>query len=108
MKSSNSTEVTYDLLNEMKYLDCCIDETLRKYPILAMLNRECAKDHKLVGTDWTIEKGTSIVIPVMGLHRDPDIYEDPMVFRPERFLDSPNGNGKVKGVFYMPFGDGPR
>jgi len=31
-----------------------------------------------------------------------------MKYKPERFLDSPHGGGKVEGVFYTPFGDGPR
>jgi cytochrome P450 family 9 len=53
-------------------------------------------------------KKSGIFIPVIGLHRDPQIYDNPMEFRPERFLDSPHGHGKVKGLFYLPFGDGPR
>ena len=108
MKAANSKEVTYDMLGEMKYLECCIDEALRKYPIVPMLNRECTKDHTFTGTKYTIEKGTSLFIPVQGIQRDPDIYENPMEFRPERFLDSPTGNGNSKGLFYLPFGDGPR
>ncbi|CAG9801978.1 unnamed protein product [Chironomus riparius] len=108
MKAANSKEVTYDMLGEMKYLECCIDEALRKYPIVPMLNRECTKDHTFTGTKHTIEKGTTLFIPVQGIQRDPDIYDNPMEFRPERFLDSPTGNGNSKGLFYMPFGDGPR
>ena len=108
MKESNSKEITYDMLGEMKYLECCIDEALRKYPIVPMLNRECTKDHTFVGTKYKIEKGTTLYIPVQGLQRDPDIYENPMEFRPERFLNSPTGNGNSKGLFYLPFGDGPR
>ena len=96
------------MLGEMKFLECCIDEALRKYPIVPSLSRECSKDHTFPGTKWTIEKGTSVFIPVLGFHRDPEIYENPMEFRPSRFLDSPTGNGKSNGVFYLPFGDGPR
>lgn len=42
----------------------------------------------------------------MGMQRDPEIYENPLKFIPKRFIDSPNGNGKGKGVFYAPFGAG--
>jgi cytochrome P450 family 6 len=105
---ANSEEISYDMLHKMKYLECCIDEALRKYPIVPILNRECSKEHKFAGTNWTLKKGTPIIIPVQGLHRDPDIYENPLEFRPERFIDSSNGNGKSNGVFYLPFGDGPR
>lgn len=49
------------------------------------------------------------MIPVLGFHRDPEIYDNPMEFRPERFLNSAHGgNEDVKGLFYLPFGDGPR
>lgn len=46
-------------------------------------------------------------IPVLGFHRDPEIYENPMDFNPDRFIDSPTGS-TVKGCYYLPFGDGPR
>jgi len=108
MKESNSSEFTYEMLSELKYLECCIDEATRKYPIIPVLNRECSKDYVFSGTDQVIEKGTAIFIPVMGLHRDPDLFEDPLQFKPERFSDSSTGNGKSEGLFFLPFGDGPR
>lgn len=100
--------LTYDTLNDMKYLECCIDETLRKYPIAPVLFRECTKDYKVRGSDLIIPKGTSIFFPLMGFQRDPKIYENPLLFKPERFLSSSNGEGKASGCFYLPFGDGPR
>lgn len=108
LKSSGITEITYEMLSEMKYLDYCIDETLRKYPIVPLLMRLCTEDYKLPESDLVIPKGTGIMIPVLGFHRDPEIYEDPMQFKPERFVNSSNGGGKGKGLFYIPFGDGPR
>lgn len=101
LKSGNVNDLTYDILGEMKYLDACIDETLRIYPIVPILNRESNKDYTFSGTNMRIEKNTPIIIPVLGLQRDPEIYENPMEFRPQRFLDSPNGNGNSKGLFYM-------
>lgn len=101
-------EITYEALNDLKYLECCIDETLRKYPIVPMLNRVCTNGYKFAGTNFEIEKGTQVFIPVLGLHRDPNIYENPMEFKPERFLKSSNGSKNTKGLFYLPFGDGPR
>ncbi|KAG5684481.1 hypothetical protein PVAND_013713 [Polypedilum vanderplanki] len=106
-KSCDINEVTYEMLNELKYLDFCIDEALRKYPIVPILNRECTKEYEIPDSDMTIEKGTPIIIPVLGLQRDPEIYDEPMKFIPERFLNSSNGNAKLKGVTYSPFGTGP-
>lgn len=91
----------------MKYVDCCIDETLRKHPIIPFLFRIATQDYKIPGTDVVVEKGTSVFLPLLGLQRDPEIYENPLEFKPERFLSSPNGSENAKGIFYAPFGDGP-
>lgn len=107
-KNSGSGEATYEILDKMTYLDCVIDETLRMYPIGPALLRKCLKDYKVSDSDVVIPKGTSVFIPVLGYHRDPDVYENPLEFRPERFLNSPNGDGMSIGSFYLPFGDGPR
>lgn len=50
-----------------------------------------------------------MLIPLMDIQRDPEIFEDPMIFRPERFLNSPNSDPQVKsGIGYAPFVDGTR
>jgi cytochrome P450 family 6 len=109
MKSAGPEGLTYDLLAEMKYLDCCVDETLRKYPIIPVLFRLNTKDYKIPGSDVIVEKGTPVFIPIIGMQRDPEIYENPMQFKPERFLNSSTGNAKISaGIVYAPFGDGPR
>lgn len=108
-KKSDNDGITYDTMAELKYLENCIDETLRIYPIAPTLLRECTKDYSVSGPgNLTIPKGTSIFIPILGHHRDPEIYENPMVFKPERFQNSSTGEGNSSGLFYLPFGDGPR
>lgn len=107
-KAGNDEGITYDMLSEMKYLESCIDETLRKYPIVPVHFREATRDYKVADSDLVIPKGTSVFIPVLGFQRDPDIYDNPLEFKPERFLESSHGGGKVNGLFYTPFGDGPR
>lgn len=101
-------ELSYESLNEMKYLQCCIDETLRIYPILGLLFRTASKDYNIPDSDIVLEKGTSVFISVMGVQRDPAIFENPLEFKPERFLHSSVGNGNSEGLFYLPFGAGGR
>lgn len=74
--------------------------------MVSFLNRECVKDFKIPGTDVVIEKGISIMIPALGLHRDPEYFPNPMKFDPERFSE-PN-KGINHPYTYLPFGEGPR
>lgn len=104
----NFDDVTYESINGLKYLESCIDETLRLYPPLSIMFRRCTRDYKIPNTDLFIEKGTSVFIPAVAMQRDENIYDDPLQFKPERFLDSPNGNGHANGLFYLPFGAGAR
>jgi cytochrome P450 family 6 len=100
MKSTESG-VSYENLHEMKYLECCIDEALRKYPFAPTLFRKCKEDYKISGSDVTIPKNTTIFISALAQHRDPSIFENPLEFKPERFLNSPTGGGNSKGLFYL-------
>lgn len=108
MLKASDGELTYDNLAKMKYVDCCLDETLRKHPTNPLLFRFATQDYIIPNTNINIVKGTKIFVPLLGLHRDPEIFENPLEFKPERFLTSPNGNGNSKGLFYLPFGGGPR
>lgn len=103
-KTLNGQEMTYDLIKSLKYVECCILETLRKYSVVPILTRRCTADYKVPNSDLIIPKGTEIHIPVMFVHRDADYYGNPMEFKPERFIDSPIGHSKGKGITFMPFG----
>lgn len=47
-----------------------------------------------------------VVIPIYGLHHDPDHYPDPETFNPDRFMDE---NKRTRHPYtYLPFGEGPR
>ncbi|KAL1438418.1 hypothetical protein MTO96_048032 [Rhipicephalus appendiculatus] len=96
---------TYDNVFSIKYLDQVISESLRFYsPVVGFTTRRCARDYVHKGI--TIPAGTSIVIPNHHLSHDPNFWEQPEVFDPERF--SPENKGHVDPVVYQPFGQGPR
>lgn len=84
----------------------CSLESLRKYPPVPVLDRECSRPYKIPGTDAVLEQGVHVHIPVYALHRDPEYYPNPEKFDPERFTEE---NKKARPQFtYLPFGDGPR
>lgn len=99
-------KMSYDALQEMIYCESVIKETLRMYPPLAILPRTCTKNYKIPNSDVVIEKGTSLKIPVWGIHNDPDYFPNPTEFNPDRF--SPENKHKINPYTYIPFGDGPR
>ncbi|XP_068622514.1 cytochrome P450 6l1-like [Battus philenor] len=92
-------------LSELKYLDCIINETLRKYQPMGWLDRIALEDYK-IDDHLTIEAGTPIYVNVMGIHYDPKYYPEPEKFNPDRFLDKQGDN--TKGLIFVPFGEGPR
>ncbi|XP_020281104.1 probable cytochrome P450 6a14 [Pseudomyrmex gracilis] len=99
-------EVTYNAVNDMTYLHKVVNETLRKYPPLPMLNRICTKALDLPTTKIHVPEGTLITIPVLGIQRDPAIYPDPDKFDPERFNE--DQIAARHPYAFLPFGEGPR
>ncbi|XP_004523264.1 cytochrome P450 6d3 [Ceratitis capitata] len=99
-----SDPLTYEAIQDMKFIDLCMNETLRKYPGLPFLNRECTKDFKIPNSEHTIKKGTAIIISILGLHYDPDYFPDPQTFDPYRFTEEKHSYNPDA---YMPFGEGP-
>nr|CAD7408071.1 unnamed protein product [Timema poppensis] len=97
--------ITYEAIRDMKYLDMVLSETLRMYPPLPFLDRNCAKDFTIPGTDIVIEKNTPVYIPTLGMHRDPILFPEPLKFRPERF--DPENKESIHRFSYLPFGEGP-
>uniref|UniRef100_A0A1I8P7W2 Cytochrome P450 n=1 Tax=Stomoxys calcitrans TaxID=35570 RepID=A0A1I8P7W2_STOCA len=97
--------LTYEAIQDMKYLQMCVKETTRKYPGLPFLNRQCTKDYPVPDTNLIIPKGTGIIISLLGIHRDPQHFPNPQVYKPERFAEE---TLEYNPVAYMPFGEGPR
>lgn len=99
-------QVTYEGLFEMTYLDQVTKETLRIYPIVSFVPRECTQSYKIPGTNIVVEKGTKIHIPISGIQQDPEYYDNPEVFNPENF--SQEKIDQRPDYTWLPFGSGPR
>ena len=77
-------ELTYESIVQMEYLDMVLNESQRLFPIANRMERMAKKTVELNGV--TIPKGTAILIPIYTLHRDPALWPDPEVFKPERYF----------------------
>ncbi|KAK1427678.1 hypothetical protein QVD17_16370 [Tagetes erecta] len=93
-------------LEKMQYLKAVIKESLRLHaPVPLLVPRESTQDVKLMGYD--IPAGTQVIINASAIGRDPNLWEEPDAFKPERFL---NNTIDYKGLHFelLPFGAGRR
>lgn len=78
-------------------------ETLRKYPPFVAGRRMAYKNYQLPNSDKILPKGTNILIPIYGIHHDPEIYPNSQKFDPDRFL--PEEIAKRDPFTFLPFGE---
>lgn len=102
----NNSTITYDVVVEMNYLERVLSESMRMYPPIGFLTRQCVQDTVLPVGNIKVSKGTKIATPVFHIHRDPKYYPEPEKFDPDRFTK--DGQQPLSDAFYMPFGRGGR
>lgn len=106
----NGEPLTYEALQEMKYLDMVVSEMLRRWPLAPTNERIVNKPYLLKSVDGTskvnLDVGDAIWIPTYALHMDPQYYPNPEQFDPERFNDE--NKSSIRSGTYLPFGIGPR
>lgn len=88
----------------LRYTTWVIRESMRLYPPAWGIGREAISDCTI--GEYHVPKGTQLYLNQWVVHHDPRWFDEPEVFRPERWE-----NDLVKRLphgAYFPFGDGPR
>ncbi|XP_076234064.1 cytochrome P450 4c3 [Calliopsis andreniformis] len=100
---ARTKELSLDILSKLTWLDACIKESWRVYPVVPLIARQIYNPIIILGHD--IPVGSTVIINSFVLHRDPRYFPEPDIYRPERFL--PNGP-KYPSYAFVPFSAGSR
>jgi len=90
-------------LMELPLVNAVVKEAMRLYPAVWIQTRAVSETTKL--GQYSIPKGASVFFSAYWSQRDPNIWNDPNNFYPERFL---NGLTTEQEMAYFPFSTGPR
>jgi len=97
-------KMDHEHLNELVYLQACMNETLRVSPPLIRLERVCQKDWYHQPTGLRIKKDMVVQVPVFAVHQDEKHFPNPTEFKPERFL--PENKESINPYAFLSFGIG--
>ncbi|CAO1411048.1 unnamed protein product [Diamesa serratosioi] len=98
-------ETDNEMLNKFPYIEMVIKETLRLFPVAAIIARNASKDIEL--QSCTIPAGATIILNMFDVQRNPKYWgDDAHLFNPDRFL--PQNFSKIHSYAYIPFSKGPR
>ncbi|PHT85238.1 hypothetical protein T459_07344 [Capsicum annuum] len=98
--------VNEDDIQTMSYFKAVIKETFRFYPSgLVLVPRETMQNSILDG--YEIKQKTIVHVNIWAIARDPEIWENPEEFIPERFLNS-KIDFRGQNFELLPFGAGKR
>ncbi|XP_076297529.1 cytochrome P450 4c3 isoform X1 [Lasioglossum baleicum] len=100
---AGTDELSFDILNKLTWLTACIKESWRVYPVAPLIGRQIYNPITISGHNIPI--GSTVLVNLFLLHRDPRHFPEPDSYRPERFL--PNGP-KYPPFAFIPFSAGSR
>jgi len=101
---------TYADLPRLPWTTAVLAESMRLYPPAWIVGRRALEDVELGG--WRLPAGSLCVVSQWVTHRDGRWWPDPLVFRPERWIDAAGGfsehHDERPRFAYFPFGAGTR
>src|SRR3954469_2753463 len=100
-----ATLPTREQLDQLPYIEACMNETMRVKPVAPMIIQQVVRDTVL--GNIRIPKGYLVVLLMRGPTMEDKHFKNPNAFDPSRWLDAAVTPASAKRVA-MPFGAGPR
>ncbi|SFB61658.1 cytochrome P450 / NADPH-cytochrome P450 reductase [Rhizobium sp. NFR07] len=97
---------TVDDIGRLTYIEQVLQETLRLWPTAPAFAVHAREATTIGGGRYAVTPDDLLLILTPVVHRDPDVWENPYDFRPERF--APEVASKLPPNAWKPFGNGQR
>ncbi|WP_197376486.1 cytochrome P450 [Mycolicibacterium baixiangningiae] len=104
VRAADVDALTADPRGCLPYTMCVLQEALRLGGPTPAIMRVARTDMEVDG--HRVTSGSQLVVGVYALHRDPQLWPDPLTFDPGRF--TPAGSRGRDRWQFLPFGGGPR
>ncbi|ODV89000.1 hypothetical protein CANCADRAFT_58045 [Tortispora caseinolytica NRRL Y-17796] len=96
--------LTIEMVDSMKYTHMAVKECLRYRPPVIMVPYVAKQDFPITD-DYTVPKGSMIIPSTYPALHDPEVYDNPDEYIPERWVDGSKASLNTKN--WLVFGTGP-
>lgn len=100
------TTLSYASVASLPFVQATLKEVLRLWPPAWLFTRQATVDVDF--GEWRVPQGSLVLLSPFVTHRDPFLWPDPLVFKPQRFIAGADGRSDDRGFAYFPFGGGGR
>ncbi|RZC85524.1 hypothetical protein C5167_041714 [Papaver somniferum] len=107
MHVGRNRDVQESDIPKLVYSYAIIKETMRLYPVFPLIDRFTLEECEVGG--FHVPAGGRLILNVWKIQRDPSVWENPLEFKPERFLSNDDDNKvdmdfKAQKYELFPFG----
>jgi C-22 sterol desaturase len=101
--NNRNEQLSLEMLESMTYTNAVVKEILRYRPPVIFVPYSAKKDFPITPT-YTVPKGAMVIPSCYPALHDPEVYPQPDVFNPERWI---SGDAAEKSRNWLVFGAGP-